>query len=230
MLKQKFLIYLAVWKRPAITEICFMGIARLRRKHNIQAFAVISEESIIPLCEKYGIEWCMHENMPLGKKKNFGLSHLAAKDFDWMIEIGSDDLLKDEYFDLMDWDTEHEVLALRDFVMMNSETGECRHLTDRQGRFGVGRAIRREVLVEMNFTLWGEDQEHGLDNRSTFAMAKHGFVEQRIKSIEPLAIDLKSKENLWPFKREGMAYDRSHALKGLSFDEVNAITNLYAEN
>jgi hypothetical protein len=147
-----------------------------------------------------------------------------------MIEIGSDDLLKDEYFDLMDWNSEHEVLALRDFVMMNSETGECRHLTDRQGRFGVGRAIRREVLVEMNFTLWGEDQEHGLDNRSTFIMARNGFVEQRVKSLEPLAIDLKSQENLWPFKREGMPYNRSHALKGLSFDEVNAITNLYAEN
>src|SRR5688572_14122986 len=95
----KLLVFLAVWRRPEITEICFMGIKRLQNyslSFHVAPFAVISEESMIPLCERYGVEWCMHENLPLGAKKNFGLSQLRDKDFDFMMEIGSDDLILGE--------------------------------------------------------------------------------------------------------------------------------------
>ena len=79
----RLMIFLAVWKRPEITEICFMGINRLRKSglFPIEAMAVISEESMKPLCKKYGIDYVMYKNEPLGEKKNYGLREAMKKDF-----------------------------------------------------------------------------------------------------------------------------------------------------
>jgi hypothetical protein len=229
MLKYKVLIFLAVWKRPEITEICFMGLERLRKKFGVQAFAVISEEPMIPLCEKYGVDWCMHENDPLGTKKNFGLTQAMKKDFDFMIEIGSDDLLKDGIFELYPFD--RDVMALKDFIMINSEDGECRRLRDRDANFGLGRAISRKALESCKckdgvYRLWGERHSHGLDNNSTFRLAGKGFLEKRYASAEPLAIDIKSAVNIWPFQKIGTEYDFDKAMDGLGENEIEAIKSL----
>jgi hypothetical protein len=54
---------------------------------------------MIPLCQKYGIEFLMYENIPLGKKKNAGLDVVIKKDFDYLIELGSDDIICNELLD-----------------------------------------------------------------------------------------------------------------------------------
>jgi|SRR6478609_7612883 len=229
MLKHKILIFLAVWKRPQITEICFMGLSRLKKKFGVYAFAVISEESMIPLCEKYGVGWCMHENEPLGTKKNFGLTQAMKKDFDFLIEVGSDDLLKDEIFNVYPFD--RDVMALKDFIMINSEDGECRRLRDRDAKFGVGRALSRKALESVKcsdgvYRMWGEKHAHGLDNNSSFRLASKGFLEKRYPSTEPVAIDIKSAVNIWPFDKKGIEYDFDKAMEGLSIEEVEAIKSL----
>jgi hypothetical protein len=226
----KLLFFLAVWKRPEITEICFMGLNRLKKlgRFHVEHFAVISEKSMIPLCEKYGIDWCMHENLPLGAKKNYGLTQAMKKDFDYLIEIGSDDILKNEFLDLYKYDC--DVLALADFIMMNTVDGECRRLTKRHAYYGVGRAISKRALSSLlshgMYQLWNDRINHGLDNQSTFFLAKRGFLEKRISSPEPVAIDLKSSVNIWPFQKIGIEYPTEKALEGLSEEEVRAIKSL----
>jgi len=226
----KLLFFLAVWKRPEITEICFMGLNRLRKNtdFDINVLAVISEEEMIPLCEKYNVKWCMHENLPLGAKKNFGLRQALKLDFDYMVEIGSDDLLKDEFLKLYTWD--RDVMALSDFIFMDTQSGECRRLGKRDGYYGVGRAISRKCLDVLNshgmFALWSDKLNHGLDNQSTFFLARKGFLEKRFSSNEPVAMDLKSEVNIWPFESRGPEYPLEKALEGLSNEEVNAINAL----
>lgn len=222
-MRKKLLFYVAVWKRPEITEICFMGISRLRRVgiHDVSALAVISETSMIDLCVKYGVDYVMHKNYPLGEKKNAGLKRALEKGFDYLIDIGSDDLLKDEFLSLYPF--EKDVYGLRDFVMMNSETGECRRLNDRDARFGVGRAISRRAVESLG-KLWNDNQNHGLDNWSEFELAKAGFLGTNIRSEEPLAIDIKSEVNLWPFNYlMGAEYPLDSILQGLSDQEKTAI-------
>jgi hypothetical protein len=231
MQKYKFLIYLAVWKRPEITEICFMGISRLKRLFPVQAFAVLSPEDpyfteLVGLCNRYDIEYCTHQNQPLGAKKNHGLKQLQEKEFDYLVEIGSDDLLKNEYFNLFDLTEDRSVFALRDFVMIDSVTGACRRWSDRDAKFGLGRMIRRDALEGMKWKLWSELSTCGLDNNSTFALARAGYLERRVKSDEPLAIDIKSETNIWPFQEKGMSYPISKAFAGLSTEEVDAICSL----
>lgn len=230
MPKCKLLFFLAVWKRPEITEICFMGLNRLRKVQDFEVVAVISEESMKPLCKRYGIEYVMYDNAPLGAKKNVGLTYCMSKRFDYLVEIGSDDLLKNEFFELYPW--ERQLYGLRDFVVMNSEDGECRRLTNRDGAFGVGRAIRRDALELVKqpdgmYRLWNNGINRGMDNNSTWCLARKKVLEQRVKSDEPLAIDIKSETNIWPYSKLGTEYSFEQAVKGLSTDEITALKSLH---
>src|SRR6478609_9144885 len=130
----KLLIFLAVWKRPYITEICFNGIKRLKEHpdYDVQALAVISEEEMIPLCEQYGVNWVMYKNEPLGEKKNFGLQKAKEFKFDYLMEIGSDDLILNELLDdYKNYIGKHDFFGITDAAYVNSETGECRRLTSK---------------------------------------------------------------------------------------------------
>lgn len=225
----KILIYTAVWKRPEITEICFLGIKRLQKlaTWNIQAFAVISEESMIPLCEKYGVEWCMTANHPLGAKKNYGVKQALKNDFDYMIEIGSDDLLKNEILDVYKWDA--PVLGLDSAIHLNTKTGSCRILSSMSSLFGGGRALSREVLEAGD--LWHDKKSSGLDKNSHFNVSRRGFLGKRVKTDFPLIVDLKSEVNIWKYNAQvGKRYSLDDALKGLSEEEKNAIECLITEN
>lgn len=199
-----------------------MGLKRLQKVpgFSIDPFAVISEPDMIPLCEKYGVSWCMTQNFPLGAKKNYGLSQAMKKDFDYLIEIGSDDIFKNEFLNLYTWDK--DVFALSDFILMNTVDLECRRIAKHHAYFGSGRAISKNALIKTG-NLWADKLNKGLDNNSTVALAKKGFGERRISSVEPVGIDLKSEVNIWPFEKKGAEYPLEKALSGLSEEEVNAI-------
>lgn len=229
----RLLVFLAVWRRPEITEICFMGICRLRESglFPIEALAVISEESMIPLCEKYGIRWCMTENSPLGAKKNFGLKEAYKLEWDYLVEIGSDDLLKTEYLTtIAPYLGKHPVVTIRNIVFLNSEDGECR-MYNKGTTYGIGRAISRKVLDKVGPTLWPDIINKGLDNSSTFFMARHGFLEKRVRTEEPIGIDIKSDVNIWKFNYLlGSDYSFEKAMEGLSEREKTAIRCLVTKN
>jgi hypothetical protein len=221
----KLMIFLAVWKRPEITEICFMGINRLRNfsRETIDAFAVISEESMIPLCNKYDIKWAMANNHPLGAKKNYGIKEVLKYDFDYLIEIGSDDLLKNEVLTTYKWDS--PVMGLMDFALIDTQTGDCKSIKSTIPKYGAGRAIKRFVLESCE--IWENNKSRGMDNSSCRILATNGFLMQGVKSEEPLVVALKSDTNLWGYDSVmGKKYPIQKAFEGLSEEEVNAINYL----
>lgn len=227
----KILVFVPVWKRPEITEICFMGINRLQKVpgFEVKGFAVISEETMIPLCEKYGIDWCITDNNPLGAKKNFGQKQALRHEWDYMIEIGSDDLLKDEVLTAYKWDS--PVLGLMAFALINTETGSCKSIKTTVPKYGAGRAIRRDIAER--FDLWEGGRNKGMDNSSCRILALNRVMQKGVKSEEPLSISLKSQENIWSYKgMPGTRYPLEKALNGLSEEEITAIKalNVTVEN
>lgn len=217
----KYFAFIPVWKRPEITELCFMGINRL----GIEALAVISEHSMIPLCEKYSINWVMTENKPLGTKKNVGLSHAMNFKWDYLLEVGSDDLLKSNLFDLYKPYLGADVLGTNNFLYINIEDGSCRNYIGKTN-YGLGRAISRHVVESME-CLWHPASNKGLDNYSLFHMITKGFSHKRVKSEKPVGIDIKSEENIWPFNYfHGHEYDFDEALKGLSTHEIDCLNSI----
>lgn len=230
--RTKILIYLAVWKRPEITEMCFAGIERLKTHpdFDIDALAVISEESMIPLCEKYGVHYVEHENSPLGKKKNFGLQAARYFKFDFLMEIGSDDLVLNELLDVYKkFMVKYDFFGVRDAAFICSETGACRRVIG-PTKYGAGRMISRAALDKIDFKLWKDNIERGLDNRSEVEMHKVGFRYWQIPPSEmPLVVDVKSDVNLWKFDHlTGQDYDMNLILEKLSTKEVKLLKQCLA--
>ncbi len=207
-----------------------MGIDRLRKTglFPIEAFAVISEESMIPLCEKYDIDYCFYKNEPLGEKKNFGLSEAYKKDFDYLIEIGSDDLLKNEYLEEISKHLgSHDIMTINNFAYLNSEDGECR-IYKSKTRFGIGRVISKSLLSKVGTKLWTDKLNQGMDNDSSHFFIRRGILDKRVISDKPLAIDIKSDVNINAFNYlNGIPFDADECMEGLSEQEINAIKSLY---
>lgn len=231
--RTKILIYLAVWKRPKITELCFRGIDRLKSHpdFDISALAVISEESMIPLCDQYGVKWVMYKNEPLGEKKNFGLKAAQKMDFDYLMEIGSDDLVLNELLD--DYKRvigKSQFFGISDAAYINSETGECRRLISRS-TYGAGRMISRDALEKVGFNLWYDHLNRGMDNNSVSALNRKGVPYFRVAPMDfPGVIDVKSQDNIWKFNYFlGVEYDKENILNRLSEPERELLESMYAE-
>lgn len=231
----KLLVYLAVWKRPEITELCFIGLNRLKTHpcFDIQVLAAISEDSMISLCEKYGVTWVMSENTPLGRKKNNGLQEARKFDFDYLLEIGSDDLVLNE---LLDWyqqsiESGELFFGIRDIAYIESDTGACRRLISKS-TYGAGRMIHRSVLEKANWTLWKNSINRGLDNNSVFNLMRLGVRYKAISPKEfPGVIDVKSDVNLWKFDYFlGVEYDKILLFEKLSRREVQMIESYVTES
>jgi hypothetical protein len=221
----KLLVFLAVWKRPQITEICFMGLSRLRKVpgYDINVLAVISEEEMIPLCEKYNVKWVMHENLPLGRKKNFGVNEALKLDWEYLIEIGSDDLLKNEVLQAYKWDA--PVLGLMDFALIDTQTLRSKRLKTKIPKYGAGRAIKRNVVESCK--LWEDNRIKGMDNSSCRQLSRAGFMQNGVNSEKPLLVELKSEVNIWSYRANtGSPYTFDQAVEGLSEDEIKSIKSL----
>lgn len=273
----KVIVFLAAWKRPEITEICFVGINRLRKNSRlpIETMCVISEESMIPLCEKYNIRWTFFENNPLGAKKNHALNEAMKLEWDYLLEIGSDDLVKDEllvlYEPLMG---KYDLFGTKNAVIINSENGECRRLQS-DTNYGLGRCMSRRVLEDIcygvdvlaiegimqrgrttapgqkvffkvavakelegfgrveiigkpRYRLWKDDINKGLDNNSDFFFMTQCVDSKKVETEMPLCIDIKGKDNIWPFSSQvGIHYDIKKALEGLSEEEQIMVCALW---
>lgn len=228
----KILIYLAVWQRPEITEICFMGITRLREYgiHEIDALAVISETEMIPLCEKYSVKWCMYKNDKLGEKKNHGLKSALKMGWNYLVEIGSDDLLFNEYLDLITpFLGKKHMITMSNLLFMDSSSGKCiEHRAT--GPFGLGRAISRDA-IEFIGNIWNPDINRNLDADSSLRITSNGFFGKQIITDYPIGVDIKSDVNIWRFNElNGCEYDISKLYDKLSEAEVNAIKCLITMN
>lgn len=230
--KINLLIYLAVWRRPEITELCFMGIERMKKHsaYNIKTLAVISEPEMIQLCNKYDIEWTMQDNYPLGRKKNTGLQKARGIQFDYLMEIGSDDLITNELLtQYLDYYGKYEFFGITDAAYIESESGACKRLISEKSTYGAGRIISRRLLDQMNWTLWSDSLNRGLDNNSLLNIeSKTKIKYHKVKHQDvPGVIDVKSSENLWKFNYFlGEDYDLLEIYKRLSEKEVNRLITL----
>lgn len=197
MQEPKILFFLAVWKRPEITELCFMGLQRLMKRGSVQALAVISEDSMIPLCKKYGINFIMHENEPLGKKKNAGLNAAMKMDFDYLIELGSDDVILDDIFEVYKplMDRGEDFFGSNRLLFVDTSTATCRDYIAEEAQYGygwgLGRVMSKKMLEKFGgktkikaFTgifaageVIGEGTESFVPKHIAISLAKEGYCE-----------------------------------------------------
>jgi len=228
----RLLVFLAVWRRPEITEICFMGLNRLRKNSRfpIETLAVISEESMIGLCEKYNIRWTFYKNEPLGEKKNHGLGEAMKLEWDYLIEIGSDDLIKDEMLELYSgYFGKYEMFGTKDAIIINSENGECRRLQS-DTIYGLGRCISRKIFEKCCYVVECLALTHIMAPGRTTAEGKIGhFLVAQAEELEKLGrvkILGKPRYRLWKDEiNKGMDNNSDFFLMTQGFDHKGVPTD-----
>ncbi|HEX9831252.1 MAG TPA: hypothetical protein VGA94_06145 [Thermodesulfobacteriota bacterium] len=165
----RILFYLAVWKRPEITKICFQGLKRLRNYYpNSLVHVVLSEDYYKNECEKFGFSWTEAPNKPIGAKKNTGLKDaLSRHKFDYMIELGSDDLIANDVIDiyLRVIEKGYDLFGLNRVGIIDSMSGKC--INYKALIMGNGRCISRKALEKAGESYFCRATETFIGNNNT---------------------------------------------------------------
>lgn len=219
----KIHVLTACWKRPEITRICFEGIKRL----GLEATAAISEESYIPMCEEYGINWVMVQNRPVGNKWNAGMGEALKKDWDYVMILGSDDIVSDSLLDLYKpYMGKYYMFGVDSCYFYHKGTIKyLRNYKDSlQMSVGAGRMLYRG-LVENCKPLWPK-QNRSLDGGSLRIIRSKGYDEHVIYLGDAVILDIKSDENLNAFDNLQGEIVSDEILKEFSEIEQQLISDL----
>jgi len=200
----KILTFTPVWQRPEIFEICLQGIKRLQKydpkRFQIQPFFVISESCAAKLLLKYKYDFVYAENAPLGAKKNTGIRYAFDNyDFDYIMEIGSDDLVTNEWLETALPLMEQNVKQFHpcDVYFVDARNGETAYWkTDKI--LGAGRFISREAIAQVikRDNLWEPVGRRGMDTYSWRQLLKYGIGNKIIDTGDVVSIDIKSDVNI----------------------------------
>ena len=98
----KVLIFTTVWKRPEITELVYKGFDRMQsilKEEGVdsEVLVVSSEDDQTKMAKDRGYHVCETENSPLGRKYNNGMKKALELEWDYMLEMNSNNLLSSLY-------------------------------------------------------------------------------------------------------------------------------------
>lgn len=199
----KILFVTQLWKRPEVTRLCFES---LRKIPNTDILAVISEDSMVPLCEEYSVKWTYCENLPLGHKHNHALTESLKHEWDYMINVGSDDIVSPKILDAYKPFFKNKIPFFGLSKMHFFGNGKLirHHYEANYSVYGAGRAISRKMLEEFvvngEVKLYEPELNKGLDRSSQDIAYLKGFQPETYTGAEPLLVDIKTKVNIWGIK------------------------------
>lgn len=204
-LRNKILIVTAVWQRHDLTKIVLSYYGKLAEKCNgkLLLLAAGSEgEASRDLCNSNGWDYIESTNDPVSMKWASVVKAARKFDFDFLIIVGSDDLLSlslIRYYDKTYSGNADYMLGLGDlyFYMMTSKKSYHFHGYASLQTIGAGRCISRNILNAISFRPWGESQlNRGLDSCCSSHLKLYDIKEKAVKmqQTKGVGIDVKHYE------------------------------------
>ena len=222
------MILLPIWGREKITKICFDNLKELQKDFNIDVLCIVSEDWAKLEAFKYGFKQVYASNDDLGEKMNIGIREALDYDFDYLMNLGSDDIITKDLFKCYEpyFKDELKMFGGTRVTFIDSESKEIKKF-DYKMMIGAGRCIRRDVLrsVSKGVDLYDKGLVRGLDmnSQSKFIRHSHTEIENPFNSI----YDIKSVNNIWTFKQmqgEKVTFDK--AVDGLTTKQIDSILEL----
>ena len=234
------LLLIATWQRANITHVCFEGVARLiaQSKHHIEPLIMIDDESNAALTELFGFGAIHVANDPdqLGYRFNVGLTAAMEMKWDYLMQLGSDDLLTNEAMRRLDDAIDAGVpsAGFRRIYLWDAKTGKAKNVRI-PWVFGAGRIICREHIeyaIQLHGSLWPDDIAHGLDLESEARFMDHPKNEMFPLDNDdrcPLVLDIKDGNNIHAW--DELDYQEGEALtvRKVRDDELKFIRDNYPE-
>lgn len=203
----KILILTAIQGRQHITELFLLGIERLKifSGHDIRLFCVCSEKEDSDFLKSKGVSHCTFENRPLSAKFDYGFKQALKYDFDYLMTLGSDDLLDHNIFNnyynpLMQ--RGELFFGIKQIAIIDYRTLDCityKYFINKGDLLlGAGRMIARSLCMEFkDKPLYNvKPKNNGLDFASELELKKHA-KPLAVITERPQLIDVKSEVNIW---------------------------------
>jgi len=213
-------ILTAFWQRPRISMLYWRGIDRLtacaeKLRVELVTVAVVSPDDPENerLARAYATLVARCPNQPLANKWNAASLSAQRLEPDYVLILGSDDLVSDTLFQGQVVAMQAGVLhsGLLDFYVWNAATHRAAYWPGyppgnrRRGRsIGVGRFYARSVLEQLGWALWpASDRTTGMDGLADERLLRAGvpLLAQSCTDWGGVALDVKSDQNVWAFDR-----------------------------
>ena len=202
-------IHTAVYRRPEVWPYFVRSIHRLQEAnpgHKIITIVAYSENerAHIQAAGFYGVRV---PNRPLGKKLNAAMSRAVPTNPDFVLCLGSDDLVSENILDAYLKDP-RDLTGVQDGYFLHMPTGRMLYWGGYVGKragetAGMGRMLSRRLLEKLKWKPWADHLNRNVD--SSF-WKKAARFSPRIKTLncrrdKIMLLDLKGPGNLTPFEQ-----------------------------
>ena len=222
----KIVVFTPVWGRHDVLEIWHKGVERIKafwpEKIEIIPFCMVSNDEDEAIIKGYGYQYVRCENKPLGAKHNAGLEALRNIEFDYILQLGSDDLITNEYLEyaLAAMNKSIDVFGVDRLYFTEIGTDQaCKFILTTQANelIGAGRFISHRVIKLLDYELWPYDINRGLDMTSQANMSMYEAFPKVISTENICVLDVKSNTNIWSYETFGDNFPKVH------IDQVKAL-------
>lgn len=146
-------------------------IERLLKKNGVDLVVCIGDsedEEMVSI--KAGAKFFYHQNMPLGRKWNYGFQKAREFSPDVCLFVGSSDWLSDNWLpELLPLMDEYDMVGKPDFTMMDiSDSIRCVRWGGYKGErkdepIGIGRLISARILDKMSWKPFVDEKNNSMD-------------------------------------------------------------------
>lgn len=202
----KIQVVIPIWKRPEVTKFCFAKLKELisSTDHQISVLCVISEDEYVDICDEHGFQWLYFSNENLGDKINAGIKHaLQFFDFDYLMMMNSDSVIKPELFEVYKpyFEREENFFGVNKVTFVNFYTNEAKDYLYEFSIIGPGKMIHRSIVERMNGKLY-PSLNRCLDDNMMQNIFRATKIGGKIVDYDgQLVYDIKSDVNIHPWEK-----------------------------
>lgn len=210
------LILVPIWGRPEITHLWGYALEGFVTEE-MTVLTILSKEDkyfkdnfdIIHDC---GFQYCEYSNKPLGRKLNAGIEYALTLEWDYLMNLGSDDLIHPAILQLFSpfLDQKIPFFGINRVFFYEKITKKLAKSVPYV--WGAGRMISRHLIENLRSNggfLYNSDFSRGLDcNSMDTIQEKVGIKYELIDSGNfPYIVDIKTWDNINDFNMMSRLYE-----------------------
>ncbi len=190
-------------RRPQVLHLFLASMKRLRKDVGID-FPVVCVSGVEDrkVCANYGVTHVVYANNPASAKWNIGMVVLQKLHLDYVIILGSDDIMSTDTLKNMMAEMENgwDLIGLTDIYVYDGDgktRGGLIHYETTKV-LGVGKCVNKRVLDEVGWRPWHYHRPRNFGMDAIFSRNTNPHVKTLAK-VQGVIVDVKSKDSLNKF-------------------------------
>lgn len=207
----KIALLITTYQRPEITRVCFEKISEVRGLYtalgfDLHPFIAVSDDENAELAFEFKFDRFYIPNEPISNKHQTLLNYALKHDWDYMIQLGSDDFITEAgHLRIMAMMLEREgMFGFTSLYFWKWKSRDVKMIRTKLV-MGAGRCVRRDLIdntIEKHGFVWTPNMKRGLDgdSQNNIITANPSDRMTSIQVTMPCVVDIKSETNLNPWE------------------------------